>query len=135
MKYARLSMKAESPGMSGPGRFLYNLAENLVRDRTPRGLGIEFGNMSLPYDDHYGSHELGALIAEQSGGDIAADDALITGSAAGDLFVISSSLLEPGYWFKLPDNCLRIGFGWTRPEDTRKGLQSVSQALMDCIEN
>lgn len=96
MKYTRMIMEAESPDMIGPEKFLYNLAESSVRDRTLDELGIEFGNLSLPYGDHYGSRELRALIADQSGGDIAAGDVLVTAGAAGALFIISSSLLEPG---------------------------------------
>lgn len=96
MKYARMIMEAESPDMIGSEKFLYNLAESSVRDRTLGELGIEFGNLSLPYGDHYGSPELRALIADQSGADIAADDVLVTAGAAGALFIISSSLLEPG---------------------------------------
>ncbi len=29
--------------------------------------------------------------------------------------------VAPGYWFKMPTNYMRIGFGWTTPEDTQKG--------------
>ncbi len=43
--------------------------------------------------------------------------------------------IGPGYWFKLPYNHMRIGFGWTRPDDTRRGLQSISSALRDCFVN
>jgi aspartate/methionine/tyrosine aminotransferase len=41
--------------------------------------------------------------------------------------------IGPGYWFRLPMNYLRIGFGWTRPDTTRKGLQCISSALRDCF--
>ncbi len=96
MKYARMIMEAEAPDMAGPDTFLYNLAESSVRDRTLGELGIEFGDLALPYGDHYGNPDLRALIAEQSGTDVGADDVLVTAGAAGALFVISSSLLEPG---------------------------------------
>ncbi|MGB5627125.1 MAG: aminotransferase class I/II-fold pyridoxal phosphate-dependent enzyme [Woeseiaceae bacterium] len=96
MKYERMIMEAESPDLIGPEKFLYNLAESSVRDRTLGELGIEFGNLSLPYGNHYGSPELRALIADQSGSNIAMDDVLVTAGAAGALFIISSSLLEPG---------------------------------------
>jgi DNA-binding transcriptional MocR family regulator len=44
-------------------------------------------------------------------------------------------VVGPGYWFKIPDNYLRIGFGWTRADDTRQGLQNISRALRDCFVN
>ncbi len=39
----------------------------------------------------------------------------------------------PGYWFKLPYNYMRIGFGWSRPDDTRKGLESITDAKRECF--
>lgn len=96
MKYARMIMEAEAPDMAGPETFLYNLAESSVRDRTLGELGIEFGDLPLPYGDHYGNPDLRALIAAQSGTRVDADDVLVTAGAAGALFIISSSLLEPG---------------------------------------
>jgi aspartate/methionine/tyrosine aminotransferase len=41
--------------------------------------------------------------------------------------------IGPGYWFRLPMNYLRIGFGWTRPGTTREGLRCISSALRDCF--
>jgi len=96
MKYQRMIMEAESPDLAGPQTFLYNLAESSVRDRSLGELGIEFGDLSLPYGDHYGHPELRSLIAEYSGPKVSADDVLLTAGAAGALFIISSSLLEPG---------------------------------------
>ena len=103
MKYERMIMEAESPDLVGPDKFLYNLAESSVRDRTLGELGIEFGDLALPYGNHYGNPDLRALIAEQSGSQIDADDVLVTAGAAGALFIVSSSLLEP-------DDHMIVGF-------------------------
>lgn len=103
MKYERMIMEAESPDLLGPDTFLYNLAESSVRDRTLGELGIEFGDLALPYGDHYGNPDLRALIAEQSGSRIDADDVLVTAGAAGALFIASSALLEP-------DDHMVVGF-------------------------
>jgi aspartate/methionine/tyrosine aminotransferase len=96
MKYQRMIMEAEAPDTTGYGKFSYNLAESSVRDRSLGELGIEFGDLSLPYSDHYGRPELRALISDYSGPNISADDVLMTAGAAGALFIISSSLLDPG---------------------------------------
>jgi aspartate/methionine/tyrosine aminotransferase len=89
-------MEAEAPDTISPGKILYNLAESSVRDRTLGELGIEFGDLKLPYGNHFGNPELRSLIADQSGNNIDADDVLVTAGAAGALFIIASSLLEPG---------------------------------------
>ncbi len=96
MKYERMIMEAESPDLVGPGKILYNLAESSVRDRTLTELGIDFGDLLLPYGNHFGNPALRSLIAAQSGNNIAAEHVLVTAGAAGALFIISSSLLEPG---------------------------------------
>jgi aspartate/methionine/tyrosine aminotransferase len=96
MKYRRMIMEAEAPDLVGPETFLYNLAESSVRVRSLGELGIEFGDLGLPYGDHYGHPDLRSLIAENSGPGVNADDVLLTAGAAGALFIISSSLLEPG---------------------------------------
>jgi aspartate/methionine/tyrosine aminotransferase len=96
MKYERMIMEAEAPDAIGYEKILYNLAESSVRDRSLGELGIEFGDLSLPYSDHYGRPELRSLISDYSGPNIGADDVLLSAGAAGALFIISSSLLEPG---------------------------------------
>jgi DNA-binding transcriptional MocR family regulator len=41
--------------------------------------------------------------------------------------------IGPGYWFKLPLNQMRIGFGYCRPEITALGLECVSQAINEAL--
>jgi len=96
MRYQRMIMEAEAPGLLGHDAFLYNFAESSVRDRTLNELGIDFGDMKLPYTHHYGRTDLRETIAECSGQPVSADDVLVTAGAAGALFVISTCLLEPG---------------------------------------
>ena len=95
MKYQRMIMEAEAPNLLGYENFLYNLTESSVRDRSLQELGIDFGDMSLPYGHHFGRADLRSLIADISGENISADDVLVTAGAAGALFIISTCLLDP----------------------------------------
>ena len=63
-------MEAEAPDLLGHDYFLHNLAESSVRDRSLGELGVDFGNMSLPYTHHFGLPELHDLIAEMFAGNI-----------------------------------------------------------------
>ena len=96
MKYARMIMEAEAPDSLGGDYFRFNLAESSVRDRSLGELGIELGDMCLPYGDHFGLPDLRATIAEISADTLRAEDVLVTAGAAGALFIISTSLLQPG---------------------------------------
>jgi hypothetical protein len=66
-------MEAEAANLVGYDNFKYNLSESSVRDRSLRELGIDLGNMELPYGHHYGHPGLRRLIAEQSGENIKAE--------------------------------------------------------------
>jgi aspartate/methionine/tyrosine aminotransferase len=96
LKYERMIMEAEAPDSLGTDYFRYNLAESSVRDRSLGELGIDFGDMVLPYGHHFGLPELRTLIAEMSAETLSAEDILVTAGAAGALFIISTSLLQPG---------------------------------------
>jgi aspartate/methionine/tyrosine aminotransferase len=87
-------MEAEALNLVGYDQMEHNLSESSVRDRTLGELGIDLGNMSLPYGHHLGEPKLRQLIAKQSAPNISPDDILVTAGAAGSLFLISSSLLE-----------------------------------------
>ena len=94
MKYARMIMEAEAPNLIGYETMDHNLAESSVRDRSFSELGIELGDMLLPYGQHFGENKLRKLIAKQSASNISADDVIVTAGAAGALFIVSSSILE-----------------------------------------
>jgi len=96
MKFERMIMEAEAPDLLGHDYFRYNLAESSVRDRSLGELGIDFGDMTLPYGHHFGQAELRSEIAQMSADTLSAEDILVTAGAAGALFIISSSLLQPG---------------------------------------
>ncbi len=95
MKFARMIMEAEALNLIGYDKMDHNLSESSVRDRTLGELGIELGDMALPYGHHFGEPKLRKLIAEQSGANITADDVIVTAGAAGALFLMASCLLEP----------------------------------------
>ncbi|MDO4561480.1 MAG: aminotransferase class I/II-fold pyridoxal phosphate-dependent enzyme [bacterium] len=95
MKYTRMPIEKESPEQFGYEKIKNNLTETSVRDRSIKDLGIVLDDILLPYGDHLGDPRLRRLIAEQS--NIADQDCVvITGGAASALFLVASSLLEPG---------------------------------------
>ena len=89
-------MEAEAPDLLGHDYFRHNLAESSVRDRSLGELGIEFEDLSLPYSNHFGIPELRESIANLSAEDLEAEKVLVTAGASGALFIIASSLLQPG---------------------------------------
>jgi aspartate/methionine/tyrosine aminotransferase len=96
MRWRRSAIEAESPEEHGYDRIRCNLAESSVRDRAFSELGVDLGELLLFYGDHRGREDLRALIAQQAGGGLSADDVLVTMGAAGALFLVATALLEPG---------------------------------------
>lgn len=95
MKYTRMAIEKESPEQFGYEKIKNNLTETSVRDRNIKDLGLVLDDILLPYGDHLGDPRLRALIAEQS--NISDPDCVIvTAGAASALFLVASSLLEPG---------------------------------------
>jgi aspartate/methionine/tyrosine aminotransferase len=39
------------------------------------------------------------------------------------------TFVGPGYWFEMPDQYMRIGFGWPDPEELAQGLKNISLCL------
>jgi aspartate/methionine/tyrosine aminotransferase len=96
MKYARMAMEKESPEEMGYSTIAYNLSESSVRDRTLSEVGVELPDMVLFYGEHVGHPAFRHLIAAQSGSPVTPDDILVTAGAAHALFIIATTLLEPG---------------------------------------
>jgi aspartate/methionine/tyrosine aminotransferase len=94
MKYARMPIEVESPEEFGYGRILYHLSESSVADRRLSDLSLSIPDLTLLYGEHRGSETLRALIAAEGTG-LTAADVLITGGAAGALFIIATALLRP----------------------------------------
>ena len=95
MQYARMAIEKESPEQFGYEKIKNNLTETSVRDRNIKDLNLVIDDLLLPYGDHLGDVRLRKLIAEQSGLDDP-DCVIITGGAASALFLVASSMLEPG---------------------------------------
>ena len=95
MKYVRMFIEKESPEQLGYDKIKNNLTETSVRDRNIKDLGLVLDDILLPYGDHLGDPRLRDIIAQQSGVDDS-NDVLVTAGAASALFLIASSLLEPG---------------------------------------
>ena len=91
MRYARMPIEVESPEEYGYGLIRFNLSESSVADRSLSQLGVQIPDLTLLYGSHRGSEVLRALIAAEGEG-LAADDVLITGGAAGALFIVATAL-------------------------------------------
>ncbi len=39
----------------------------------------------------------------------------------------------PGHWFEMPENYMRIGYGWPTNEELKQGLKNISRCLDDSI--
>lgn len=95
MKYVRMPIEKESPEQLGYEKIKNNLTETSVRDRNIKDLGLVIDDILLPYGDHLGDPRLRNIIAKQSEVDDP-DKVLVTAGAASALFLVASSLLEPG---------------------------------------
>ena len=94
MRYVRMPIEVESPEEYGYGKIRYNLSESSITDQSIGSLGLTVPDLTLLYGEHRGSERLRELIVEDASG-LSADDVLITGGAAGALFMIATALLGP----------------------------------------
>lgn len=92
MRYARMPIEVESPEEYGYDLIRFNLSESSVADRSLSQLGLQVPDLTLLYGSHRGSALLRALIAAEGEG-LQPDDVLITGGAAGALFIVATALL------------------------------------------
>lgn len=94
MRYVRMPIEVESPEEYGYGNIRYNLSESSIVDQSLGGLGLSVPDLTLLYGEHRGSERLRALVVAEAP-ELAPDDVLITGGAAGALFIIATALLGP----------------------------------------
>jgi aspartate/methionine/tyrosine aminotransferase len=97
MRYRRLPIEIESPEELGYGTIANNLSESSYSDMrlADHGIDGEIGDLLLQYGDHRGLPHLRELIAAD-GPPLHAEDVIVTAGAAAALFVVSTTLLEPG---------------------------------------
>jgi len=95
MRYRRMPIEAESPEQLGYGRIRCNLAESSVTDASLADLGVDLGGLVLQYGDHLGLPELREAIAADVPG-ATPDNVMVTPGAVAALFLLHTSLLEPG---------------------------------------
>lgn len=95
MRYRRMPIEEESPEQLGYGRIRRNLAESSVSDASLADLAVDLGGLVLQYGDHLGLPELREAIAADAPG-ATADDVLVTPGAVAALFIVHTTLLEPG---------------------------------------
>lgn len=92
MRYVRMPIEVESPEEYGYGNIRYNLSESSIVDQSIGSLGLTIPDLTLLYGEHRGSDRLRSLVLEGTPG-LDIDDVLITGGAAGALFIIATALL------------------------------------------
>lgn len=92
MRYVRMPIEVESPEEYGYGNIRFNLSESSIADQSLGGLGLSVPDLTLLYGEHRGSERLRALVIEDNQA-LSIDDVLITGGAAGALFIIATALL------------------------------------------
>jgi aspartate/methionine/tyrosine aminotransferase len=93
MDYKRMPIEVESPEQKGYASIDCNLAESSVSDTRLNLELLQGQEIDLLYGDHWGHGGLRKLIAEEYG--MHEDEILLTPGAAGALFIISTTLLEP----------------------------------------
>jgi aspartate/methionine/tyrosine aminotransferase len=92
MQFRRMPIEVESPEELGYGNIRYNLSESSVADQSTGGLGLVIPDLTLLYGEHRGNCALRSMIVAGTAG-LTANDVLITGGAAGALFIAATCLL------------------------------------------
>jgi aspartate/methionine/tyrosine aminotransferase len=95
MRYVRMPIEVESPEEYGYGNIRNNLSESSIADQSLASLGLTVPDLTLLYGEHRGSERLRALVVDNEAG-VGSGDVLITGGAAGALFIIATALLGAG---------------------------------------
>lgn len=98
MRYKRMPIEIESPEQMGYDRIRNNLSESSYTDALLRDIGdlsTVLKDLVLCYGSHAGHEELRALIIKDAAV-FAKEDVLLTTGAAAGLFIIATTLLEPG---------------------------------------
>jgi len=98
MRYRRMPIEIESPEQLGYGSIRNNLSESSYTDALFQDIEIPASvlkGLVLCYGSHMGHEGLRDLIVRDSPG-LGRDDVLLTVGAAAALFIIATSLLEPG---------------------------------------
>jgi aspartate/methionine/tyrosine aminotransferase len=96
MNYKRMPIEIEAPEQLGYHTIDCNLTESSYTDFRFRDLGLDLNELLISYVDHRGHPGLRMLLSEETRGIISPDQVLLTSGAAQALFIISSSLLNPG---------------------------------------
>lgn len=95
MRYRRMPIEVESPEQLGYSTIQYNLAESSVTDVRFSDLALDLNDLVLAYGDHLGKPELRALLTAGAP-PLQPDHVLLTVGAAAALFIVATSLLQPG---------------------------------------
>lgn len=99
MQYRRMPIEIESPEERGYDTIDCNLTESSVRDLELQVLGVELSRLPLAYTDHRGKRALRRALGEsagEGGQTLAPEQVLLTAGAASALFIVATSILQPG---------------------------------------
>ncbi len=91
-----MPIEIEAPEQLGYDSIECNLTESSYTDFRFKDLKLNLNELVIAYIDHRGHPELRQLLAQETGGAISANQVLLTSGAAQALFIISTTLLEPG---------------------------------------
>lgn len=94
IRYRRMPIEIEAPEQLGYDTIKCNLTESSFSDFKFGDLGLKLDDLTIAYGDHRGHPGLRGLLAKEAG--VTPDQVLLTGGAAGALFIVSTSLLEKG---------------------------------------
>jgi aspartate/methionine/tyrosine aminotransferase len=95
MYYTRMPIEIESPEQIGYGNILNNLTESSYTDTVFGKIGVKLKKLPLAYTDHRGHVALRNLLTKESIF-LTEENVITTIGAAGALFIIATTLLEPG---------------------------------------
>jgi aspartate/methionine/tyrosine aminotransferase len=92
-----MPIEIESPEQLGYDTIAHNLSESSYRDMrlVDHGIDGQVGDLLLQYGDHLGLPRLREQIVLGQDG-LTPDDAIVTSGAAPALFVVATSLVQPG---------------------------------------
>jgi aspartate/methionine/tyrosine aminotransferase len=98
MQYRRMPIEVESPEQMGYDKIKNNLSESSYTDmafRDLKDLTADLKDLVLCYGSHMGHEGMRKLLVENSP-NLGSEDVLLTVGAAAGLFIVATSLLEPG---------------------------------------
>jgi aspartate/methionine/tyrosine aminotransferase len=117
-----MPIEVESPEELGYGTIANNLAESSFSDLRLADFGIDtdVGGLLLQYGDHRGLPDLRELVARDG---LDPGDVLVTAGAAPALFIVATTLLQPG------DHALVVRPNYATNVETPRAIDAAAEFL------